>query len=48
MPHVHFKISNFEFKFRFYIYGGYQILNGSLKDFYSINLDDSQDKFIWK
>jgi hypothetical protein len=25
---------------RFYIYGGYQILNGSLSDFYSIDLKD--------
>lgn len=32
---------------RFYIYGGYQILNGMMADFYSINLEDSQE-FNWK
>ncbi len=29
------------------MYGGYQILNGSLGDFYSIDLHDDQPKFIW-
>lgn len=29
------------------MYGGYQILNGSLGDFYSISLDDSQTSFSW-
>lgn len=33
---------------RFYIYGGYQILNGMMGDFYSINLDDEQKKFNWE
>jgi hypothetical protein len=29
------------------VYGGYQILNGSLSDFYSIDLNDNQPKFNW-
>lgn len=42
-----FIISTFFIYFRFYVYGGYQILNGSLKDFYSISLDDNESKFNW-
>lgn len=33
---------------RLFLYGGYQILNGSLHDFYSISLDESQPTFIWE
>lgn len=32
---------------RLFVYGGYQILNGSLGDFYSIDLHDNQPKFHW-
>jgi hypothetical protein len=41
------KESNILPSFRLYVYGGYQILNGSLGDFYSIDLNDNQPKFIW-
>lgn len=44
---VHFKDSIILNQFRFYVYGGYQILNGSLGDFYSIDLSDNQPKFNW-
>ena len=30
-----------------YLYGGYQILSGSLHDFYSISLDESEPTFNW-
>jgi N-acetylneuraminic acid mutarotase len=33
---------------RLYLYGGYQILEGSLKDFYSICLDESETTFKWQ
>lgn len=45
---VLFKASIFIFLWRLFVYGGYQILNGSLEDFYSIDLNDHQPKFTWK
>jgi hypothetical protein len=33
---------------RLYLYGGYQILNGALKDFYRIALDDDQTTYQWE
>jgi hypothetical protein len=35
-------------KSRLYLYGGYQILHGSLNDFYSISLDESEPTFVWE
>ena len=32
---------------RLFVYGGYQILNGNMADFYSIDLDDDVEKFNW-
>lgn len=31
-----------------YLYGGYQILNGSLHDFYAISLDEAEPTFLWE
>jgi hypothetical protein len=47
VPVAPFKESKYIFLFRLYVYGGYQILNGSLSDFYSIDLNDNQPKFNW-
>lgn len=33
---------------RLYLYGGYQILAGSLHDFYSISLDEAEPTFNWR
>lgn len=33
---------------RLYLYGGYQILNGALADFYRIALDDDQTTYQWE
>jgi hypothetical protein len=39
--HVPSKISTLFCNFRFYIYGGYQMLKGMMSDFYCIDLNDS-------
>jgi hypothetical protein len=33
---------------RLFLYGGYQILNGSLSDFYSISLNEEEATFVWE
>ncbi len=33
---------------RLYLYGGYQILHGALKDFYCISLEDAETAFHWE
>lgn len=45
--HALLEISKAIFNTRFYIYGGYQILNGMMADFYSIDLNDQVEKFDW-
>ena len=42
VPVAALTISKKSFIPRFYVYGGYQILNGMMSDFYSIELDDKQ------